>query len=251
MAIVLRRANGDIIWFDAITGYDTKYTASVTKHPVATGGFVSDHTTTDNVVLQINGIFSDADFNVTRQLIEVRAADGSDISKNKQYTNNTQTVYPVTIHQNTTINKILPEVVAQFTKDTIPNVYVTPQEKAKTALAVKRELVSMWKTREEFQVLDIVDNFVIDQFSPCVFTHLSFKEDETTGEGVFPNMTIEQVEFTDLQEVRVKIKTSNKGRKTGKVVKPEVIPPNTPNQPKHLSNKSAADVGKGLIPGGN
>lgn len=221
MAIVLRRANGDIIWFDAITQYDTTYSASVTKHPVATGGFVSDHTTTDNVVLNISGIFSDADFNITRQLIEVKAADGSPISKKKQYTNNTQTVYPVQISETSGINKILPEVIAQFTKTSIPEVFVTPQEKAKTALAVKLNLIDMWRNREEFQVLDIIDNAVIEEFSPCVFTNITFREDETTGEGVFPTMTIEQVVFTDLQEVSVKVKTANKGRKTGDIIKKE------------------------------
>ena len=239
--IVLRRANGDIIWFDSITEYTTTYSATVTKHPVATGGFVSDHTTTDNVVLQINGIFSDADFNLTRQLIEVKAADGSDISKNKQYTNNTQTVYPVQIADKGSINKILPEVIAQFTKDTIPDAYVTPQEKAKTAQAVKQNLIQMWKTREEFQVLDIVDNIVIEEFSPCVFTNITFREDESTGEGVFPNMTIEQVVFTDLQEISVKVKTSNKGRKTGTITnKPEEVPPD--NTPTQMSSKNTSSA---------
>lgn len=233
MAIVLRRANGDIIWFDAITQYDTTYSATVTKHPVATGGFVSDHTTTDNVILNISGIFSDADFNLSRQLIEVKASDGSQISKNKQYTNNTQTVYPVTITEVNSINRILPEVVAQFTKDQIPDAFVTEQDKVKTALAVKLNLIDMWKTREEFQVLDIIDNSVVEQFSPCIFTNITFREDENTGEGVFPVMTIEQVTFTDLQEISVKVKTSNKGRKTGSVTKKtgdaaEVPPDNAP-----------------------
>lgn len=240
MAIVLRRANGDIIWFDAITQYDTTYSATVTKHPVASGGFVSDHATTDNVVLNISGIFSDADFNLSRQLIEVKAADGTPISKNKQYTNNTKTVQPVIIFDTGSgINKILPEVVAQFTKDQIPPVLVTPQEKAKTALAVKLNLIDMWRTREEFQVLDIIDNSVVEQFSPCIFTNITFKEDETTGEGVFPTMTIEQVVFTDLQEISVKVKTSNKGRKTGTITKKEGAAAETPpdNAPTNNTKK--------------
>lgn len=213
--IVLRRKNGDIIWFDAVTQYNATYSASVTKHPVATGGFVSDHTTTDNVVLQISGIFSDADFNINRQLVEVNAADGSNISRDKQYTNKTQTVYPVQIDERSGgINQILPQVIAQFTKDTIPVAFVTEQDKAKTALAVKQNLIDMWKNREEFQVLDIESNVVVEQFSPCIFTNLSFSEDPNTGEGVFPVMTIEQVVFTNLQEISVKVKTVNKGRKS-------------------------------------
>src|SRR5882672_8193354 len=175
MAIVLRRGNGDILFFDAITSYDTTYSSTVTKHPVATGGFVSDHTTKDNTVLQISGVLSDADFNLSRQLIEVKSADGTDISKNKQFTNNTITAKRVDIFETSSINRILPEVVAQYTKDAIPVPVVYPQEKAKTALAVKAAMVDMWRKREEFQVLDILDNSVVEQFSPCIFTNLSFK----------------------------------------------------------------------------
>jgi hypothetical protein len=242
--IVLRRANGDIIWFDAVTNYDTTYSSSVTKHPIASGGYISDHTTTDNVVLQINAVLSDADFNIQRSLVEVKSVTGQQVTKEKQFTNNTSVVYPVQISDTSSkINKLLPEVIAQFTKDTIPTAYVTPQDKAKTALAVKLDMISMWKGREEFQVLDIVDNTVVESFNPCVFTHLTFREDETTGDGVFPNMTIEQVVYTDLQEVRVKV--SNKGRKNGTSVKKatEDPPANNPTQ----ETKKDAGAGKTTV----
>lgn len=234
--IVLRKSNGDIIWFDAVTNYDTTYSATVTKHPIATGGYVSDHTTTDNVVLQINAVLSDADFNIERSLAEVSAANAG---PEKQFTNKTQVVYPVTISEGSKVNKLLPEVIAQFTRDTIPDAYVTPQDKAKTAIAVKLDMISMWKNREEFQILDIIDNIVVEQFSPCIFTNITFREDETTGDGVFPNMTIEQVVYTDLQEVSVKIKTSNKGRKNGTAVKkPTEVPPD--NAPTSNVKKDAS-----------
>jgi len=243
MAIVIRRNNGDILWFDAVTQYDVTYSASVTKHPVATGGFVSDHTTSDNVVLNISGILSDADFNISRpanlgSLPTFKFDTGDHVETdanglykptNKQYTNNSDVVYPVTINEKTSINRILPEVVAQYTKDTIPEVFVTPQDKAKTAKAVQRELIDMWQKREEFQVLDLLEDFVIDSFGPCVFTNLSFKEDESTGDALFPTMTIEQVVFTDVKEILITIKTANKGRKTGTVTTktkaPDELPP--------------------------
>lgn len=256
MSIVIRRNNGDILWFDAITQYDVTYSASVTKHPVATGGYVSDHTTIDNVVLQISGVLSDADFNINRpaNLGALESYNEFDLGHvetderglykgtTKQYTNNTAVVVPVQIKETTSINKILPEVIAQFTKDTIPTVIVTPQNKAKTAKAVQRELIYMWKTREEFQVLDLLEEFVMDSFGPCVFTNLTFREDETTGDGLFPNMTIEQVVFTDLQEIKVKLKTSNKGRKTGVVKYPTDPHPPPVNEPSdyHKQDSSSA-----------
>lgn len=259
MAIVIRRNNGDILWFDAITEYGVTYSATVTKHPVASGGFISDHTTNDNVILQINGVLSDADFNLSRpanlgSLPAFEFDTGAHVSTDenglykptpKQFTNNQYTVYPVTITETTSINRLLPEVVAQFTKDSIPNVFVTPQSKAKTSKAVQREMIQMWKDREEFQVLDLLDDFVIDSFGPCVFTNLSFKEDESTGEGLFPNMTIEQVVFTDLQEITVKIKTSNKGRKAGTVSTPaKDKAPDPSGGPTDHHKTNAADIRK-------
>ncbi|QNO00230.1 hypothetical protein QGX21_gp148 [Pseudomonas phage phiPsa315] len=231
MAIVIRRNNGDILWFDAITQYDVTRTATVTKHPVASGGFISDHTTTDNVILNISGILSDADFNINRpanlgSLPTFQFDTGAHVPVDenglykptqKQYTNNSAVVYPVTITEKSSINRILPEVIAQFTKDSIPDAFVTQQDKEKTAKAVQRELIKMWKDREEFQVLDLLEDFVIDSFGPCVLTNLTFKEDESTGTALFPTMTMEEVVFTDLQEITVQVKTSNKGRKTGAI----------------------------------
>lgn len=254
MSIVIRRNNGDIMWFDAITQYSQTYTASVTKHPVATGGYVSDHTTIDNVILQIDAVLSDADFNINRpdklgSLPEFHFDSGDHVNTDenglykptaKQYTNNSAVVYPVTIGQTSSINKILPEVIAQFTKDTIPEVYVTPQDKAKTAKAVQRELIYMWKNREEFQVLDLLEEFVMDSFGPCVFTNLTFREDESTGEALFPSMTIEQVVFTDLKEISVRVKTSNKGRKTGSVTKKPTVEPPPENAPTQWRNEDVS-----------
>lgn len=258
MSIVIRRKNGDILWFDAITQYDVSYTSSVTKHPIGTGGYVSDHTTTDNVVLQISGVLSDADFNINRpeNLGALRSYNEFDLGHvetderglykgtSKQYTNNTNVANAVVISERASINKILPEVVAQFTKDTIPEVYLSEQDKAKTAKAVQFELIDMWRKREEFQVLDLVQEFVIDQFGPCIFTNLSFKEDVNSGDGLFPTMTIEEVVFTDLVETTVRIKTSNKGRKTGNVTKGvdgKVIPDPTDNK------TNVADESKGSV----
>jgi hypothetical protein len=55
-------------------------------------------------------------------------------------------------------------------------------------------------------------------------------------------MTIEEVTFTDLQEVAVKIKTANKGRKAGKVTtkKETEVPPDNAPQSNTKKDASAA-----------
>lgn len=251
MSIVIRRSNGDIMWFDAITQYGLNYQSSVTRHPIATGGYVSDHTTNDNLIINITGVLTDADFNINRpqNLGKLSTFDLGHVSVDenglykpvdKQYTTNSGVVTPVKIESKSTINALLPEVIAQFTRDTIPEAIVTPQNRAKTARAVKRELISMRNNREEFQVLELLDDFVIESYGPCIFTNLTFHEDETTGEGIFPIMTIEEVVFTDLQEVAVRIKTANKGRKSGKTTtkKETEVPPD--NAPQENTKKDAS-----------
>lgn len=219
MSIVIRRNNGDILWFDAVVDFTETYSATVTKHPIANGGFVSDHTTIDNKVLQLSAVLSDADFNLSRTLVEAKDYQGKPITPKKQFTNNTTTAIPVSISEQSIraslANKFLPEIVAQFTKDTIPQVIVTPQEKAKTALAVKGEMIQMWQNKEEFQVLDIDANFVTSAFGPCVFTSLSFKEDEQSGTAIWPVMTIEEVVYVDVENIKIQVRASNKGRRVG------------------------------------
>lgn len=204
------------------------------------------------MVIQINAVLSDADFNINRptSLGKLPAFDLGHVStdsnglyrpQEKQYTNSQQTVNPVQITAGSGLNRLLPEVIAQFTKDTIPTATFDERTKAKFALSVKRDLITMWNNREEFQVLDMLDNFVIETFGPCIFRDLSFNEDESTGSGIWPNMTIEQVVYTNLQEVSVKIKTSNKGRKSGEVkTKPAEEPPD--NAPKSFTKKSTNSI---------
>lgn len=256
MSIVIRRKNGDILWFDAVTEFTETYSATVTKHPIANGGFVSDHTTIDNKVLNLSGVLSDADFNLSRSILEAKDFEGKPVTPKKQFTNNTTTAIPVSISETSIrasqTNKLLPEIIAQFTKDTIPAVTVTPQEKAKTALAVKGEMIQMWKNKEEFQVLDIDANFVTAAFGPCVFTSLSFKEDENSGTAIWPVMTIEEVVYVDVENIKVQIRTSNKGRRVGNTTKQNQNDStgnggNAKTQPTHYEDQSALSVGSKTV----
>lgn len=255
MAIVIRRNNGDLMWFDAISQYGLSYQTTVTKHPVATGGFVSDHATNDNLVITINAVLSDADFNINRpqNLGKLSNFDLGSVSTDenglyvpteKQYTTGGVPT-PVTIEaRDSSLNKILPEVIAQFTKDTIPLAVVTPQNRAKNSRAVKRELIYMRDNREEFQVLELLDDFVIESYGPCLFTGLQFNEDESTGDGVYPNMTIERVTYTDLQEVKIKVKTANKGRKSGGITNKSLTETPPDNAPTNMTKQDASGAQK-------
>ncbi|MFJ4352730.1 phage baseplate protein [Pseudomonas sp. NPDC089428] len=228
------RASGDVLFFDTITQLTEKYAAAVSKHPLANGAYVVDHSTKQNPRFSISGVLSDADFNVTRPTIQV-----ADISTTKQYINSTQTVYPVQIAETSSINKFFPEVVAQFTKDNIPDVYVTPQAKAKTAQAVKQNLIEMWDAREVFKFFEYDDGTIPNVYANCVITNLDFKEDVNTGEGVFPVLEFEQVKFAVVQDVQVVLK--NKGRQNPTSSGTKSGTDSVANAPSSYSGQSVTD----------
>lgn len=228
MTIAIRRDNGDILWFDAIEGFDETLSSTVTKHPIATGGFIADHITKDNPRFALRGILSDADFNFQRpQLdyhstlksvnLEQEVVEFPTVAK-KQFVNNTPVNSPVSINTNkNTFKSFLPESISQYTSTAIPEVVVTPQPKVKSASAVRMDLVGMRDSKESFTLIDFEDNLIRRSWPVCIFTNLSFSETPEGGDAsaLFPVMEIEQVVFTTVENVRIKLKPINKGRQSG------------------------------------
>lgn len=265
----LRRENGDVLFFDAVTDIQEQYTSSVTKHPIATGSYISDHTMRDNKKFSLSAVLSDADFNLERPNLsggimgtpDPRLANSPydntgattyELNKetgyyewrpNKQYQNNTptKTTVKIEVSKTETWKKFLPETVSQFTKDSIPKVTVTQQTKVKTAIAVRDEMIYMWETSERFTLMEYRDNIVTRHWPDTVFTNLSFAQDADTGTGLFPIMELEQVTYKDIESVPITIRrVPNKGRQNGTVTKTEKKEgDDAQNEPTKASKKTA------------
>lgn len=238
MTYAIRRDNGDVLYFDAITNVEEQYSATITKHPLARGAFISDHTITDNKKFTLKAILSDADFNLNRP-----SEEGWKSVTDKQFVNDTATQIPVKItNEGAKWRSFLPEVVSQFTANTIPTVTVTPQSKVKTAHAVRFDLIDMFEKKESFTLVEYNNNLVSRSWSNVSFTSLSFAEDADSGEGLYPDMQMEQAVYTDVENVVIKIKTTpNKGRKTGTTTKtPEKPGDDAANEPTANAKKSSA-----------
>jgi hypothetical protein len=224
MTIAIRRENGDILWFDAVEGFDETLSSTVTKHPVATGSFIADHITKDNPRFTLRGILSDADFNFNRPQLGNEYEGWQSVNTRKQYVNNTPVDSPVSINSNkNTFKSFLPESISQFTSTSIPEVVVTEQPKVKSASAVRMDLVRIRDMKEEFTLVDFEDNLIRRSWSNCVFTNLSFSETPEGGDSqaLFPVMEIEQVVYTSVENVKIKLKPINKGRQQGEASKRE------------------------------
>lgn len=256
MTIAIRRDNGDILWFDAIEGFDEALTSTVTKHPVATGGFVGDHVTKDNPRFTLRGILSDADFNYNRPMLDYNTTlatigleqgtvEFPSVTR-KQFVNNTPTNNPVSINSNVnTFKTFLPESISQFTNTSIPEVVVTEQPKVKSASSVRLDLVQMREQKETFTLVDFEDNLIRRSWSSCVFTNISFAETPDGGDAraLFPVMEIEQVIFTTVENVRIKLKPTNKGRQQGKASNRTTKPGDAAKtEAGNLSNQTASSL---------
>lgn len=239
MTYAIRRGNGDVLYFDVVTNVEETYTATITKHPLSSGSFISDHTTTENKKFSLRGILSDADFNYNRPSEEGEWRSVTD----KQFVNNTETKVPVKItNEGAKWRSFLPEVVSQFTASTIPTVLVTAQSKVKTAHAVRADLIDMYEKKEEFTLVEYNTNLVSRSWSHISITSLSFAEDADSGLGLFPNLQMEQATYTNVENVAIKLKTTpNKGRQTGPTTKTESKPgDNAATEPTGDAKKSAA-----------
>ncbi|MGJ7513629.1 phage baseplate protein [Pseudomonas baetica] len=238
MTYAIRRENGDVLWFDAITEITEEYTATVSKHPLSRGSYVSDHTTVDNKKFSIRAVLSDADFNLNRPDDE-----GWRSVTEKQFTNDTQTTKPVVVTTGgAKWRSFLPEVVSQFTANAIPTVTVTPQTKVKTAHAVRLDLIYLLESRESFTLVEYNTNLVSRTWDSVVMTNLFFTEDADTGEGLFPNMQMEQVVYTDQLAISIAVR-NNKGRQNGVTTKKGTKPGDNAGKEKTSNaTKSAADV---------
>lgn len=247
MTYAVRRDNGDVLYFDAITDFTETYTAQITKHPLASGALVSDHTITENKKFSFKAVLSDADFNLNRPQDE-----GFKSVQDKQFTNNTETDIAVNISTSTgsKLKSFLPEVVSQFTASTIPTVIVTPQSKAKTAKAVRRDLIRMYEDKESFTLIEYNTNLVARSWFNVSIVSLSFTENADSGEGLFPIMELEEAKYTNVQYTKIKV-VPNKGRKVGEVTKTNTKPgDDAEKEPTDNAKKTATSKLTNLVKAG-
>lgn len=213
MSYALLRANGDLIWFDAITQFSERYTGTLTAHPLESGNVVNDHTTINNIEINLAGIISDADFNLTRPTITDDDAQNWKIN-NKQFVNNSPVETTVSISYKPGLSQFLPESIAQFVTPSTPVVTVPDYDRPKFAARVKDELTAMQRLAENFSLVDFQNGRVWRVIDNCVMVNLDFTETPESGDAIYPVMVIHVARYADTREVKVQSPTTNKGRKS-------------------------------------
>jgi hypothetical protein len=244
MTIAVLRQNGDLIWFDAITQFSERYTGSLSAHPLESGNVVNDHTTINNLEISLQGIVSDADFNLDRPTITEDDTRDWKIN-NKQFVNNSPVTTEVTIDYKPGLSKFLPESVGQFLTPTVPTVTVPAFDRPKFAARIKDELIAIQVKAENFSLVDFQQGRIWRVLDNCVLTGLDFTETPDSGDAIYPNMTIVQARYATTATATVP-KQAKKGRQSGKTTERETEPTNdgTDGGPTNYSEKSVLLSGK-------
>jgi len=202
--------DGGFIYLDAVTMYTQNHKGQVTKHPIATGGSITDHFIRSNPVFKISAVISGAD-------ISVEAYAVGDVRENKPYNSEPQPT-PITINSTDQgLLKFLPNSIGQFIPESTPEVLVDParddlMENVRDLLVglmqgkKYNEKTGMDEPNIQLVRLYEYDGIVLRTvLNNLVITDLVFKEDAgaSGGYALYCDFTFEQVTFAFLKKTTI------------------------------------------------
>ncbi|MEL3799231.1 phage baseplate protein [Pseudomonas aeruginosa] len=198
MSLALVAPNGDMVYFDAVLNWNRSSQSQVTQFPTEAGSVIADHVVNQNRKCTLNGVISDADFNLTRP-----AFTASDLQQNgitpKPFVNNSPVGDTIRITPGTdsSWSQFLPETLAQWTDSDRPQVEVQSRVYARLAREIAEDIQALQRNREQVTILDFSTAGLIQQVHKgLIITSLEFPENAETGDGVYLNITFEQIQVT-------------------------------------------------------
>lgn len=194
------------IYFDAITSLNKDYKGQVTKHPVDGGGNVTDHFIKENTTYSLSGVVSGADLSATPSLLR-------DLDDYRPNNANTQP-QAVSVNSGTPeLLKFLPDSIGQFLSVGSSEVQLDQGTlRLDWTDAVERQLIHIMegiKFNEKtsrfdsfIQTVEIYEyeGLVLSRITPnLVMTSFRAREDVSTGDGLYFDITLEEVTFATLE----------------------------------------------------
>jgi hypothetical protein len=214
MSLALRwgdddKDEGGFIYLNATTLYTQSYTGQVTKHPIDSGGEITDHFINNNPTFNVSGVITGDDINTSSYLIQ-------DLVGNAPFNVNEP---PTAVNVGSTdlgvLSNFIPTSIGQFLPSVDPEVTMDAQradllEQIRNALT---NLVSGFRINEQTgqfeKVIQIVRLFEYDGINlkriinNLVITSINFKEDVNTGYALYPDFTFEQVSFAGIKKTTI------------------------------------------------
>ena len=201
--------DGGLIYCDAVTSYTQNYSGQVSKHPIDSGGLVTDHYIKSNPIFTIGAVITGVDISTGTYLIQ-------DLDGNSPYNSNQA---PNAVSVNSTdqsvLKKFIPDSIGQFLSDSTPEVIVDTR-RADLLEQIRQALIDLTagvvfndKTGNFDPSIQLVRLFEYDNtllrkvINNLVMTKITFKEDPNTGYGLYCDITFEQVTFAFLKKTTI------------------------------------------------
>jgi hypothetical protein len=205
---------GGFLYFDAVTAFTKNYSGQVTKHPVDSGGSITDHFIRENPTFTLSAVFSGVDISTTSS--ELR-----DITGTQPY--NTR-VAPTAVSVNSTdqsvLTRFLPDSIGQFLPASEPDVVLDPSRGNDLGVLaetlsdlISGNRVNLFTGEQDHSIQEVTlyetNNNTLtrsipkDDTSRLVITSIVFKEDAGTGFGLYCDITFEQVSFVYLKKTDI------------------------------------------------
>lgn len=211
MSLALRSGDigdekGFFIYFDAVTSYSQNYSGSVTKHPIDSGSPIVDHFTRENPVVTISAVVTGVD--VSTGSFNITGNDGERAHNVREAPN----AVSVEGGDNSLIDKFIPSSIGQFLPSSMPEPLMDDARESviEQVRAALSDLIVGVKfnevTEEEEPNINVVylyeyDGTLLNKVvSNLVVTNVVFSESADSGEGLFCDITLEQVQFVGLRK---------------------------------------------------
>lgn len=197
---------GGFVFFDAITVSTENYSGQVTKHPIASGASISDHFIRQNPIFTLSTVITGYDISMNSYLIQ-------DLVGNSPYNvNEPPTAVSVTSTDDSVLKQFIPDSIGQFLSSSAPEIIVDGP-RLQTLDTVKDAIVNLMsgvifneKKSKFVPNIQLVRLFEYDGtllkkiINNLVITSMVFREDVNSGEGLYCDLTFEQVTFATLKK---------------------------------------------------
>lgn len=233
------------IYINCVTAYSQDYSGTVTQHPVDSGASITDHFIKNNPKYAISGIVTGTDlsaipFNITDQ-------EGNRPVNAQQQ--------PVSISINNLsegLLQYLPDSVGQFLSPAGPIVElfgnshtdltyeILVKDLLKGILSGLKYNPQKDKFESNIQLVDLYEfdgSNIRDIVTDLVITNFRVREDQDTGDALFLELNLEQVQFARLEKTELPqdVQDSLKNK-----VSPKKKKTNAPSTPKDCAAAQAA-----------
>lgn len=199
------------VYLDCVTSYARQHRGSVTRHPVDRGASITDHYTPENPIYEISGIITGVDLSDIPS--KIRDLDNQGVLNQKaqpQAVSFSQT--------DTGLLQFLPDSIGQFFDVGTPQPIIDIEARTDLSFEILvadllEQLMSgeKWSTKNQrfesnIQLVEIYEFDGVnirDITDSLVITNFSIYEDDSTGDALHLDLTLEKVKFVTLEKAQV------------------------------------------------